>query len=95
MLITWLHLHCMQMIKQCGKMALLARLLDRLHAAGHKVLIFSQVCLSHAVQFIGGPTASFRHACTCFKAWQPGLPVLTTSSRQLSCCQDMHGCGHA
>lgn len=31
------------LVKQCGKMQVLDRLLDRLHAAGHKVLIFSQV----------------------------------------------------
>lgn len=29
---------------QCGKLALLDRLLTRLHRDGHKVLIFSQVC---------------------------------------------------
>lgn len=32
-----------ELIKQCGKMELLDRLLKRLHAGGHKVLIFSQV----------------------------------------------------
>ena len=30
-------------VKQCGKMQMLDRLLTRLHARGHKVLIFSQV----------------------------------------------------
>lgn len=36
------------LVQQCGKMQVLDRLLTRLHAAGHKVLIFSQVpCLSH------------------------------------------------
>jgi SNF2 family DNA or RNA helicase len=31
------------LVEQCGKLALLQRLLDRLKAGGHKVLIFSQV----------------------------------------------------
>lgn len=31
------------LVQQCGKMQVLDRLLTRLHAAGHKVLIFSQV----------------------------------------------------
>ena len=31
------------LVEQCGKMQLLERLLDSLHARGHKVLIFSQV----------------------------------------------------
>lgn len=31
------------MVQQCGKLALMDRLLKRLHANGHKVLIFSQV----------------------------------------------------
>lgn len=31
------------LVEQCGKMQVLDRLLKRLHAAGHKVLIFSQV----------------------------------------------------
>jgi SNF2 family DNA or RNA helicase len=31
------------LVEQAGKMGLLQRLLDRLHAGGHKVLIFSQV----------------------------------------------------
>lgn len=31
------------LVEQCGKMQLLDRLLTRLHARGHKVLIFSQV----------------------------------------------------
>ncbi|GAX75958.1 hypothetical protein CEUSTIGMA_g3401.t1 [Chlamydomonas eustigma] len=31
------------MVKQCGKMQLLDRLLEKLHAKGHKVLIFSQM----------------------------------------------------
>ena len=30
-------------IRQCGKMKMLDRLLEKLHARGHKVLIFSQV----------------------------------------------------
>lgn len=34
------------LVAQAGKMGLLARLLGRLHARGHKVLIFSQVCLT-------------------------------------------------
>ena len=29
--------------RQCGKMALLDRLMTKLHKGGHKVLIFSQV----------------------------------------------------
>ncbi|GBF95152.1 ATP-dependent DNA helicase [Raphidocelis subcapitata] len=32
-----------EMVEQCGKMALMQRLLDRLKAGGHKVLIFSQM----------------------------------------------------
>ncbi len=32
-------------LEQCGKMQLLDRLLRKLHAKGHKVLIFSQVCI--------------------------------------------------
>ena len=32
-----------QMVEQCGKMALMDRLLTKLRAAGHKVLIFSQM----------------------------------------------------
>ncbi len=32
-----------ELVRQCGKMQLLERLLDKLHAKGHKVLIFSQV----------------------------------------------------
>lgn len=32
-----------ELVKQCGKMQLLDRLLTRLKAGGHKVLIFSQV----------------------------------------------------
>jgi len=32
-----------ELVEQCGKMALLDRLLTRLKAGGHKVLIFSQV----------------------------------------------------
>lgn len=32
-----------ELVEQCGKLALLQRLLDRLKARGHKVLIFSQV----------------------------------------------------
>lgn len=32
-----------EMLEQSGKMALLAQLLTKLHAGGHKVLIFSQV----------------------------------------------------
>lgn len=31
------------LVEQCGKLALMQRLLDRLKAGGHKVLIFSQV----------------------------------------------------
>jgi ATP-dependent DNA helicase len=34
------------LVEQCGKMQVLDRLLKRLHAAGHKVLIFSQVRIS-------------------------------------------------
>ena len=37
------------MLLQCGKMQLLDRLLKKLHAGGHKVLIFSQV---RTVQYI-------------------------------------------
>lgn len=33
-----------KMIEECGKLALLDRLLTKLHQKGHKVLIFSQVC---------------------------------------------------
>lgn len=33
-----------EMVAQSGKMALMDRLLTRLKAGGHKVLIFSQVC---------------------------------------------------
>lgn len=33
-----------ELLAQCGKMQLLDRLLKRLKAGGHKVLIFSQVC---------------------------------------------------
>ena len=33
-----------ELCAQCGKLALLDRLLTRLHKDGHKVLIFSQVC---------------------------------------------------
>ena len=32
-----------QMVEQCGKMALMDRLLTKLRAGGHKVLIFSQM----------------------------------------------------
>jgi hypothetical protein len=35
-----------ELVAECGKLRLLDRLLTRLHAAGHKVLIFSQVLLS-------------------------------------------------
>ncbi len=35
-----------ELVAECGKLRLLDRLLTRLHAAGHKVLIFSQVRLS-------------------------------------------------
>jgi ATP-dependent DNA helicase len=31
------------LVSQCGKMQVMDRLLERLHAKGHKVLIFSQV----------------------------------------------------
>ena len=52
------------MVEQCGKMALLQRLLDRLKAGGHKVLIFSQVgpagigaagCRAGQTGFVNGP----------------------------------------
>lgn len=33
------------LVEQCGKMQVLDRLLTRLHKAGHKVLIFSQVSI--------------------------------------------------
>jgi hypothetical protein len=36
------------LLAQSGKLALLDRLLKKLHAKGHKVLIFSQVRLTHA-----------------------------------------------
>ena len=36
------------LVEQCGKLALLERLLDRLKAGGHKVLIFSQACAAGA-----------------------------------------------
>ena len=36
-----------EMVQQCGKMALLERLLDQLRARGHKVLIFSQVIMGN------------------------------------------------
>lgn len=41
------------LVEQCGKMQVLDRLLTRLKAGGHKVLIFSQVCPSslHAPAF--------------------------------------------
>jgi hypothetical protein len=38
------------LVAQCGKMALLHRLLNKLHAAGHKVLIFSQASRRQAGQ---------------------------------------------
>ena len=44
---------------QCGKLALLDRLLTRLHSGGHKVLIFSQV---HSLP------STFSHAKLCAQA---------------------------
>lgn len=37
------------MVRDCGKMALLDRLLNRLLPGGHKVLIFSQVGCTFAL----------------------------------------------
>ncbi len=38
-----------EMVRDCGKMALLDRLLNRLLPGGHKVLIFSQVGCTFAL----------------------------------------------
>lgn len=52
---------------QCGKMRLLDRLLQQLHAHGHKVLIFSQVGGRG-----GGGQAGEGAMATVGMAWQGG-----------------------
>lgn len=52
------------LVKQCGKMQLMDKLLTKLHADGHKVLIFSQVCdLTDLMIGAAGPYADVLYIC--------------------------------
>jgi hypothetical protein len=71
-----------ELVAQCGKMQLLHRLLTRLKAGGHKVLIFSQV----------GPLANLPVLHHALRPPKPrhmaSLPMLP-SARLLSCSSRM------
>lgn len=55
-----------ELVRQCGKMQLLDRLLTRLQAGGHKVLIFSQVQQGLLWRLHGGPLqGSHQRSVSC------------------------------
>ena len=64
-----------EMVEQCGKMALLQRLLDRLKAGGHKVLIFSQV----RARARGGACSAFSAAYSSTHTTNTALAALSAS----------------